>query len=187
VRRCEGFTLIELVLVIVVSSILGGFTLGFIDTTVKTYRMMRTETQLEEEGAYALERITRELRDASFVYPAINSNSLNFIKSHVTPQDPANIFIRYYLSGTDLFRCSTASGGGSCSTNKIIASNVSSFVANGATNGPFSIDLILQKEEPSIRLRPMEPLVLRISLSTLVKPQNYIANFNGNWQDVIKQ
>lgn len=182
-----GFTLIEVVLVLVVSSLLAGFTLAFINTTLKTYRMMRTETQLEGEAAYAIERITRELRDASFVYPAANSNALSFTRSHGTPQDPTNIVVSYGIDGTSLFRCSKATGGTECSTKKTIASNVISFVVNGAANGPFRIDLVLQKEEPSIRLKPTEPLLLRVSLSTLVRPQNYMANFNGDWQDVIKQ
>jgi len=56
----RGFTLIELILVIVISSIVSVFTFSFIYHSIQTYRIVRTQSQLHQEGSYALERLTRE-------------------------------------------------------------------------------------------------------------------------------
>jgi prepilin-type N-terminal cleavage/methylation domain-containing protein len=81
----KGFTLIELILVIVIGSIVSVFTFSFIYNSIQTYRLMRTQRQLHQEGAYALERITRELRDASY---GVNvTGGISFMKAHQTPAD----------------------------------------------------------------------------------------------------
>ncbi len=63
----KGFTMIELVMVIVVLSILGLFTFSFIDNAIRTYMLVREQSPLYADGAYIMERITRELSDATTV------------------------------------------------------------------------------------------------------------------------
>jgi len=65
----KGFTLIELVTVIVVLSILGLFTFSFIDSATRTYMLVRGQSALYADGTYIMERITRELSDAISVDP----------------------------------------------------------------------------------------------------------------------
>lgn len=181
-RMKRGFTLIELILVIVIGSIVSVFTFSFIYNSIQTYRIMRTQRQLHQEGSYALERITRELRDASY---SINiAGGISFMKAHQTPAD-TNAFIRYYQSGTSLFRCSDAVFGlvclfspGSSPTNKLIGTNISTFIIQHNTNGnpcdssnlpncqddSFSITLGLTKEGQTL------------TIGTTVTPRNYCAS-----------
>jgi prepilin-type N-terminal cleavage/methylation domain-containing protein len=176
----RGFTLIELILVIVIAGIVGGFTLAFVSESVKTYRIMQAQSVLYQEATYALERITRELRDASTT-PTVNGG-LAFRKSHSTEQD-GNLFVRYYLRDGLLYRCSDSAEGAVCNssptaspTNKPLASNVHRFESQlGSTNAITTIHLELQSDE----------LNARVSLSTSIIPQN-CTNFNGDWQDVIR-
>jgi prepilin-type N-terminal cleavage/methylation domain-containing protein len=178
----KGFTLIELILVIVIGSIVSVFTFSFIYNSIHAYRLMRTQRQLHQEGSYALERITRELRDASY---SVNiAGGISFIKAHRTPAD-ANTFVRYYQSGSSLFRCSDASLGlvclfnpGSSSTNKRVAAYISTFTIQHNTNGnpcdathlpncqddSFSITLGLAKEGQAL------------TIGTTVTPKNYCTN-----------
>jgi len=203
----KGFTLIELILVIVIGSMVSIFTFSFIYNSIQTYRLMRTQRQLHQEASYSLERITRELRDASF---GINiASGISFIKAHQTPADTST-FIRYYKTGSSLFRCSDAASGLVClsnpnssPTNKLICTNVSSFVIQQNTNGnpcdgsnlpncqddSFSITLGLAKEGQTL------------FIETTVTPKNYCANgvsaalcniqdytnrsFNGDYREVV--
>jgi MSHA biogenesis protein MshO len=79
----KGFTIIELVTVIVVLSILGIFTFSFMDNAIRTYRLVKEQSPLYADGAYIMERITRELSDAITVTKA-TSGELTF----TTPLHP---------------------------------------------------------------------------------------------------
>jgi prepilin-type N-terminal cleavage/methylation domain-containing protein len=203
----KGFTLIELILVIVISSIVSVFTFSFIYNSIQTYRLMRTQRQLHQEATHALERITRELRDASYALNVVGG--ISFIKAHQTPAD-TNTFVRYYQLGSSLFRCSDGASGlvclfnpGSSPTNKRIAANISTFTIQHNTNGnpcdasnlpncqddSFSITLGLAKEGQTL------------TIGTMVAPRNYCANgpsaascstqdytnrsFNRDYRDVV--
>ncbi|PSU88641.1 MSHA biogenesis protein MshO [Photobacterium kishitanii] len=63
-RRSQGFTLIELIMVIVVMAIL---TIGigrFVSLGTEGYLQTRDREQLQSQARFAVERISRELRDA---------------------------------------------------------------------------------------------------------------------------
>jgi prepilin-type N-terminal cleavage/methylation domain-containing protein len=178
----KGFTLIELIIVIVISSMVSVFTFSFIYNSIQTYRLMRIQRQLHQEASYALERITRELRDAS--YNLNSTGGISFTKAHQTPAD-TNTFVRFYQSGNSLFRCSDAVSGlvclvnpGSSPTNKPISANVSTFTVQrntnsepcGASNLPncqddfFSITLALTKDGQTL------------TIGSTVTPRNYCSN-----------
>ena len=195
-RVDRGFTLIEIIFVIVIGGMISAFTFAFLYKSLETYRVMRTQRILYQDAVYSLERITRELHDASTTF-STNGATISFMKpSRSTPtyslQD-TNAFVRYYLSGTSLYRCSDGSAGAVClsnpassPTNRLVATNVTSFLANGTQGGSFSLNLELQKEEPIMKLPTEPPLIIRVNLSTLVTPKNYLSNFKGDWQDVVK-
>lgn len=163
----KGFTLIELIIVIVISSMVGVFTFSFIYSSIQTYRLMRTQSQIYQEASYVLDRITRELRDAT--YNLSSTRGISFTKAHQTPAD-SNTFVRYYQSGASLFRCSDSVSGHIClfnpdssPTNKAISSNIAAFevlhspnVECNPSNPPtcqddsFSITLRMIKEGQTI-------------------------------------
>ena len=209
----RGFTLIELVVVIVISSIVSVFTFSFIYHSIRTYNLLRTQRQLYEDGAYALERITRDLRDASFNVSA--GAGISFMKPSWSALQAPNVvdrnpFVRYYRSGTDLYRCSDTTSDSVClsnpsvsPTNKLLASNIGTFTvqlndqgtACPSSNLPacqddsFTITIGLAKDSQSL------------TLSTTVTPKNYCTggtsagscssndyanrSFNGDYSDVV--
>ncbi len=203
----KGFTLIELIIVIVISSMVSVFTFSFIYNSIQAYRLMRIQRQLYQEASYALERITRELRDAS--YNINSTGGISFTKAHQTPAD-ANTFVRYYQSGTSLFRCSDSLSGliclvnpGSSPTNKPISNNVSTFIIQRTTNGEPCGTLSLpncQDDSFSITLGMVKEGQTFI-IGATITPKNYCSNgpsatscasrdyinrsFNGDYGDVV--
>lgn len=172
----KGFTLIELVTVIVVLSILGIFTFSFIDNAVKTYRLIKEQSPLYADGAYIMERITRELSDAREVTnPAAGSSSstLGFTKVHpstgvIFQQNSRNLLMNGTLIGTNVKKF-----------------NVS---RSAAVDGTITVELEL--DNPSDTSIP--PFVLR----TTVVPNNYnyppddygvtSRSFEGNYYETVQ-
>jgi prepilin-type N-terminal cleavage/methylation domain-containing protein len=205
----RGFTLIELIFSVVILGILSAFTFSFIYSNVRTYNLMRTQGELWQEGGYALERITRDLRDASF--RVSTWGGLSMMKSHPTVVDP-NPFVRYYQWGGRLYRCSDASFGSVCQfnpfsspTNQPICGNVDMFSAGQNVNSqPCDSLHSANCQDDSfyavIRLRKDDNVV---AMSATVTPKNYCANgpspgswscgprdptgrsFNGDYQDAV--
>jgi len=101
-RKNKGFTLIEIVVAVVIMGVLGIFGYHFLSTSVHTYSMMEKQKSLYDQAAMAMERISRELRDASTVTTA-TSSTLEFTKIHGSPED-GTIDITFQLSGTTLQR-----------------------------------------------------------------------------------
>jgi len=194
-------------MVIVISSMVSVFTFSFIYNSIQTYRLTRTQRQLYQEASFVFERISRELRDAT--YNLSSAGGISFTKAHRTPADP-NTFVRYYQSGTSLYRCSDSVSGLIClvnpgfsPTNRPIMSNVSTFTIQrnmngepcGTSNAPncqddsFSITLELIKEGQTF------------TIGTTITPRKYCSNgasatscpsqdylnrsFNGDYRDVV--
>lgn len=208
----KGFTLIELVIVIVIASMVSVFTFAFLYGSIQAYRLLKVQRQLHQEASYALERITRDLRDASSIVSV--GAGISFVKPARTAIQAPNVvdinpFVRYYRSGADLYRCSDPATISVClsnplasPTNRLLARNVGVFTV-GADNretpcissnpaacqdDSFTVTISLTKGEQSV------------TLSTTVTPKNYCAggpsggpcndyenrSFNGDYQDVVK-
>jgi len=106
-KMSRGFTLIEMIMTIVVLGILGVFTFAFFGNYMSTYTQMRDRRNMHQEAVYIIERITRELRDATTV---TSTSPLSFqIPSPGTPADTSTT-ITYTLSGTQLTRTGNISG-----------------------------------------------------------------------------
>lgn len=63
-QKHRGFSLIELIVVIVILSILATIGAGFVVSTTQSYEQTRTRALLVNTGRQALERMTRQLRGA---------------------------------------------------------------------------------------------------------------------------
>ena len=62
--RTKGFTLIELIIVIVLLAIISTFTFRFVGIGAEMYATGASRLQLLEQSRFAIERITRELRNS---------------------------------------------------------------------------------------------------------------------------
>jgi prepilin-type N-terminal cleavage/methylation domain-containing protein len=173
----KGFTLIELVTVIVVLGILSVFTVSFLDNAIKTYVTVREQEQLYFQGTYAMERIVRELNDAqSVAVPAstgVAESTLTFTK----PNSPAG-----NVTFTQASRTITRNG-------ELIGSNVKAFrVTKNATGSGVlreSITIVLELDSPN------DATIPAFSLKTTVVPNNYDGAFverffNGDYYENIK-
>jgi prepilin-type N-terminal cleavage/methylation domain-containing protein len=197
----KGFTLIEIVMVIVVLGILSVFTFSFIDNAVKTYAIGSRQRMLYQEASYILERITRELRDAQVIYimnPGTDNSVLNlFTKAHGTTMDSTTqvIFSRNIVNN-DLIRLSTMSRivGSKATQFRIDYENcvAGPFIVCSGVNPSGTINITLSLTDPDIPLS--DASAKTVTITTKVSPKNYLPNssryagrsFNGDYEDVIQ-
>lgn len=91
-RRVEGFTLAELIMVIVVLGILGAFVGPVVYNAIRSYDSMQKSADTNAKLRYAMERIAREMRDirrqvtdsASLDIPSMTASSMEFFKTDGT-------------------------------------------------------------------------------------------------------
>jgi len=183
IKNKKGFTLIEIIIVIIVLGILSIFGFSFISTAVNTYSMMEKQKGLFDQATMVMERISRELRDANTITVpndgVSDSTILTFTKSHVT--EDIDTTISFNLSGTTLQRLGTATVN--------LADNVSTFTAGRVISGAAS-----EKEEITITLT-LESGEANITLRSYICPKNLDfsnpaapsgRNFGGSWEEDIE-
>jgi MSHA biogenesis protein MshO len=78
-RRERGFTLVEVIIVLVVTGILSGIVALFIQTPVKNYIRAKTNADLSDAADTALRRIRRDVRLALPNSVRLSGNALEFI------------------------------------------------------------------------------------------------------------
>jgi prepilin-type N-terminal cleavage/methylation domain-containing protein len=126
-KECHGFTLMEMIITIVILSVIALFTFTFFIDLTKVYTSMESQRDIHQEAAYISERISREIRDAKSV--SISGSNIVILRSHAIATDSvSNVYVRFRLSGTDLYRDSGPSGAG-YTVNKIIGRNITNFTA----------------------------------------------------------
>jgi prepilin-type N-terminal cleavage/methylation domain-containing protein len=69
-NREAGFTMIELVIVLVLTSILGIFIFQIVTSSLKTFITMRTRKERADDAVLVLEKISREVRAANDITSA---------------------------------------------------------------------------------------------------------------------
>lgn len=91
-RRVEGFSLAELIMVIVILGILGAFVGPILLNAMRAYDRVQTSVTTDAKMRYAVERIAREMRDirrqatdATFLdIPSMTASSMAFFKTDGT-------------------------------------------------------------------------------------------------------
>ncbi|MEA1929258.1 MAG: type II secretion system protein [Candidatus Auribacterota bacterium] len=100
-QRQRGFTLLEVVLVIVIMGILSVISFEFFTGSVRVYTVARANTTLYQMGRNALRRILREARSAAGC--SLSGSELVLSNIQPTPLDDATT-LRYVLDGEVLLR-----------------------------------------------------------------------------------
>jgi prepilin-type N-terminal cleavage/methylation domain-containing protein len=134
----KGFTLIEMIIVIVILGIIGGISFQVVASGVEAFKKSSARKDLYDQGRLALERMAREIRDAKELVEC-SDNSITFNKQH--PSLDSVEEIKFWLDDTNtLWRVRNPS---TTPFSDRLASNVDSFqVANencGSASG-ISVD-----------------------------------------------
>jgi prepilin-type N-terminal cleavage/methylation domain-containing protein len=122
----KGFTLIEMIIVIVILGIIGGISFQVVAYGVEAFKKSSARKDLYDQGRLALERMAREIRDAKELVEC-SDNSITFNKQH--PSLDSVEEIKFWLDDTNtLWRVRNPS---TDPLSDRLASNVDSFqVAN---------------------------------------------------------
>jgi prepilin-type N-terminal cleavage/methylation domain-containing protein len=177
----RGFTLIEMVIVIVILSIISAITINFLVDSLKIYTMTVNQKTLFDEGKLALERMCRDVRDARTLSAPVAGASgptLTFTRNNATAQDSAAEAIRFTWSGTPGTALQKRKSVPSVLLINL-ASNVSTFTVTRAASGvnELTIDLTLSLASGE-----------QVTLRTKVYPKNLATNatyknFKRYWEE----
>ncbi len=127
----KGFTLIEVVIVIVILSVVSAVGLHFLASSVRVYAMSINQKTLLDEGKLALERMCRDIRDARSLTSPVAGGSgslISFTRTNATVQDSANENITFRQTGNTLEKVKT-----SPAVVSSLAGNVSAFTVTRGT------------------------------------------------------
>jgi prepilin-type N-terminal cleavage/methylation domain-containing protein len=175
----KGFTLVEIIIVIVILSIASAITIKFLVDSLRIYTMSVNQKTLFDEGKLALERMVRDIRDARAIAepdPGESVSDVRITRTNATAQDQAGEAIRFVLSGTTLQKRKSNPRAMLID----LASNVSTFTATrGATTDEITIVLILSLASGE-----------NVTLETKVYPKNFADDviyryYFRNWEEEI--
>jgi prepilin-type N-terminal cleavage/methylation domain-containing protein len=128
--RSKGFTLIEIIVVIVILCIVSGITIKFLVDSLTIYTMTVDQKTLFDEGKLALERMCRDMRDANAI-TGTTPSSITFARVHATAQDIAGETIIFqWNAGARTLEKVKASPAGTTT----MAENVSAFSVTYASS-----------------------------------------------------
>lgn len=98
-RKKQGFTLIEMVIVIVILSIIAGVAARVMSTALNSYFDNQNIVNANEQGRLALERMARDIHaiNSTSSITTANASTLTFV-------DVNGNTVTYSLSGTQLLR-----------------------------------------------------------------------------------
>jgi prepilin-type N-terminal cleavage/methylation domain-containing protein len=172
----KGFTLIEIIIVIVILSIISAISIKFVVDSLRIYTMTVNQKILFDEGKLALERMVRDIRDARAMAEPDTGETVSDVRitrTNATAQDIAGEAIRFVLSGTTLQKRKSAPSAMFID----LASNVSTFTATRGATAEITIVLILSL-----------PSGENVTLTTNVYPKNFprnttYKNFENYWEE----
>ena len=137
-RKRAGFTLVEIIVVIAISSLLIAGLIRFMAGALPVYRSTFLQSLADETARVQLQRISHEIRSAQTsdtgAFPIVEASPQRFIFYANADSDASIERIRYELIGTDLIRGITQPSGIpiSYNTSQEQASIVARSIRNGA-------------------------------------------------------
>jgi prepilin-type N-terminal cleavage/methylation domain-containing protein len=178
IRNMErGFTLIEIIIVIVILAFVSAISIKFLTDSLKVYTMTVNQKTLFDEAKLAIERMCRDIRDArTITTPAAggSGNAIVFQRTNLTAQDGLDETLAFQLTGTTLEKVKN-----SPAATISLAANVSSFIVSRGAAGNDEITLLV-----TLSLGSGE----NMTLQTKVYPKNLARsaiykNFAQNWRE----
>lgn len=135
VRDHNGFTLIEIIMVISILGVLSLISFAFLGRTADTYQMASSQGKMNGELWVGMERMVRELQytnaAANITAPALGAtgSTLTFTKPACAICQDTSTAVSYTLTGTQLLRTTATMA------NQIVADGITAFsVARTAQN-----------------------------------------------------
>jgi prepilin-type N-terminal cleavage/methylation domain-containing protein len=177
----RGFTLIEIISVIVILSIISIFGFSFISNAARTYFALKNQNTLYYQAATAMERMSRALRDAVSIRAVVFSpGKIRIQRTHATPQDP-NQYVTFALNGSNLQRGSNTIDADPATYYDLVA-NCASFTVTSSSN------------EILMTLRLTLSTGESVTIQSKICPKNLPfgatpysgRNFNGEWAEEVK-
>ena len=171
----RGFTLIEMIVVVVILAIASAITIKFLVDGLSVYTMTVNQKTLLDEGKLALERMCRDIRDASSVTAfAGTTSSITFVRTNATIQDSAGESVTFQrnVGGNTLEKVKAVPV-----ATTSMASNVTAFNVTN-TNNEIQLQLTL-------RLTSGENVTLQTKVypKNLPRPNPTCKNFCENWRE----
>jgi prepilin-type N-terminal cleavage/methylation domain-containing protein len=177
----KGFTLIEIIVVIVILSIVSAISIKFLVDSLRIYTMTVDQKTLLDEAKLALERMCRDIRDGQDITSVTPGppGSITFTRTHTTATDNANDSIKFWQNTTPnpdtLEKINNTT-----STSGILAGNINSFTVANAT---YEIQLQLTLNIPATGANVT--LQTKVYLKNRPKDGTHIyKNFYGNWKEI---
>lgn len=157
----KGFTLIEIVTVLVVLGIIGGFGMSFLIDNSRTYQMMKVQGELYQDGVYAMERISRDITDARGADVPICPG---FWRTHTTASDTSLCVTYSWDSNTGTLQ----------RNGQPIARSVSSFSQPVSyTLPPYNVSIKLERDCGMPPDKDGNPQRCSVTMGTTLYPRNY--------------
>jgi len=185
----RGFTLIEITAVIIILSVASAITIKFLVDSMGIYNMTVNQKPLLDEAKLAMERMSRDIRDAQdILYPPASGtgNYIRFRRTHATgaSQDGANEIIRFQFAlqpdGTyTLQKVKNDTGPPTANLASNVRNNLTDFTVT--RDAGYEIQLYLK-----LSLASGE----HVTIQTKVYPKNLAIsstykNFFLNWREVL--
>jgi len=173
--KAKGFTIIELIVVIIILGVVGIFTFQFLASGIQTYITMQRQKDLLDEGRLCLERMSREIRDAKQIL-ATSNNHIRILKSHHTAHDSATtIEFQYRPASDDMRRQRNSSGSWDP-----LAENITTFTMTNTSNEILIRTILSAAGGESLTMET------RCFPRNLVSPPAGYKSFHGNWGEKVK-
>ncbi len=148
IKGSRGFTLVELIIVIVILGFIGVFIFQFLTSGMQTYVTVQRQKDLFDEAKLCLERMSREIRDAAQILVFTPNSDIQFEKSHNTAYDPATTITFEYRAAFNDIRRERGPG-----LWDLLAENVTSFVMSNASNEILILTILSRASGESVTMR----------------------------------